>query len=350
MPKGRDEMGTQALMAGDIGGTKTILALYASDKGLCEPLRKETFSSSAYESLEQMIGEFLAQSGHTIDCAVFGVAGPVVGRSARITNLPWIIDAGSIGSQLDTGHAYLLNDLQAVALGIPLLEPSDILTLNHGIKDEHGPIAVIAPGTGLGEAYLTWDGTRYLAHASEGGHCDFAPRDQREQELLAYLLERFDHVSYERVCSGSGIPNIYAFLRDKGYCEEPSWFALELDKAKDVTILIRETAQSATRGCDLCRETLALFVSILGAEAGNLALKTLPTGGLYLGGGLSPRIIPSLQGKAFLDAFFSKGRLSDILRRMPVHVILNTDIGLMGAAAYGMDVIQNRHEQEACTP
>jgi glucokinase len=329
------------LIAGDIGGTKTILALYSLENGLHEPLDRRSFPSAAYGCLEDIIREFLGPLPQRIDCATFGVAGPVVGNTARITNLPWVIDARSIGSLLGTMHAYLLNDLEAVALGIPLLQPGDLHVLNAGEPSDTGPVAVIAPGTGLGEAYLTWDGSRYRAHASEGGHADFAPKNAREMELLAYLLERHDHVSYERICSGSGIPNIYAFLRDKGYCEEPAWLADELKEAPDATILIRETAQDKTRSCALCKETLSMFVSILGAEAGNLALKVLPTGGIYLAGGIPPRIIEMLEGPSFLDAFLAKGRLSPILKRMPIQVILHTDIGLTGAAGFCMDVVHD---------
>ncbi len=331
----------KALIAGDIGGTKTILALYSTDKGPREPVRRASFPSAAYAGLEDIVGEFLAGVQEKILGAAFGVAGPVIDGSARITNLPWTISSVSIGSMLGTGKVFLLNDLQAVALGIPQLTKSDLHTLNTGEPDPSGPKAVIAPGTGLGEAYLTWDGLHYRAHASEGGHADFAPRNARETGLLAYLMERFYHVSYERVCSGSGIPNIYSFLRDVCSLEEPTWLAERLAKAPDPTIAIRETAQDPDHSCDLCRQTMRMFVDILGAETGNLALKLLPTGGIYLAGGLPPRILSMLEDGAFLDAARAKGRLSTMVHRMPVHVILNTDVGLIGAAGYGLENIRN---------
>ena len=327
------------LMAGDVGATKTSLALYSKVRGLRDPIARSTFPSASYETFEDLTNEFLAQSDARVACMVLGVAGPVEGGTARITNLTWVIDTDLLSSISGAGRIHLLNDLEAVALGIPLLGEADLHVLNKGQPSEHGPMAIIAPGTGLGEAYLTWDGSRYRAHASEGGHSDFAPRDLKEMALLEYLLGRYEHVSYERICSGSGIPNIYAFLKDKGYHKEPAWLAEELSKTSDPTVVIRETAQDSQRTCDLCRETLKMFVSILGAETGNLALKLLPTGGIYLGGGISPRIIEMLENGMFLNAFLSKGRLSRILNRIPISVILNTDIGLLGAAGFGMDIM-----------
>jgi glucokinase len=329
----------ELLMAGDVGATKTTLALYSKERDLRDPIARSTFSSASYKCFEDLINDFLVQSGASIACMALGVAGPVEGGTARITNLTWVIDTDRLSSMFGAGQIHLLNDLEAVALGIPLLDEGDLRVLNEGQPTKHGPMAVIAPGTGLGEAYLTWDGSRYQAYASEGGHSDFAPRDLKEIALLEYLLERYSHVSYERICSGSGIPNIYAFLRDKGYHKEPAWLAEELSRSSDPTVVIRETAQSSQRTCGLCRETLRMFVSILGAETGNMALKLLPSGGIYLGGGISPRIIEMLEDGVFLNAFFSKGRLSRILNRIPISVILNTDIGLLGAASFGMDTM-----------
>ncbi|MCU0575394.1 MAG: glucokinase [Desulfobacterota bacterium] len=331
----------KVMVAGDVGGTKTILALYSPGKGPREPLVRSSFPSSSHAGLEDLLVDFLADVQEKVDGAVFGVAGPVVGGSARITNLTWTIDASSLGSVLGTGRIHLLNDLEAVALGIPLLSGDDFHTIHRGEPVPHGPIAVIAPGTGLGEAYLTWDGKGYRAHASEGGHSDFAPRDTREADLLAFLLRRFDHVSYELVCSGSGIRNIYAFLRESGRYEEPAWLAQRLRNEPDPTIVIREAAQDIARPSEICRETMRMFVSILGAETGNLALKFLPTGGIYIGGGLPPRILSMIDDVTFIEAYLAKGRLSPVVSRIPVHVILNTDVGLIGAAGYGMGIMQN---------
>jgi glucokinase len=229
-----------------------------------------------------------------------------------------------------------LNDLEAIAEAIPILQAVDLETLREGNPAPEGTIAIIAPGTGLGEAFLTWEETRYRAHPSEGGHTNFGPRNEQELDLLRYLLQRFHNVSYERVCSGSGVPNIYAYLRDSGHAEEPPWLAEQLAEAQDPTPVIFDAAKDESRSCELCRATRDMFVSILGAEAGNLVLKVMATGGLYLGGGIPPRILPYLTTGRFMDAFLSKGRLSNILDDVPVHVILNLNAGLLGAANHGL--------------
>ena len=221
------------LIAGDIGGTKTILALFTSEDGPEKPLYEDTRPSGSYGSLEAVVREFTDRHGVTdVDRAVFGVAGPVMGERARITNLSWEIDASRLRKEFGLRRVKLINDLQAVAYGIALLRDEDLFTLNRGVADSTGPKAVIAAGTGLGEAYLTWDGRHYIAHASEGGHTEFGPSNALELELLKYLMERFDHVSYERVCSGTGIPNIYSFLKDTGIHDEPGWFAERLAGAR----------------------------------------------------------------------------------------------------------------------
>jgi glucokinase len=221
---------------------------------------------------------------------------------------------------------------------VPFLEAADLHTLNEGQPAPGGVIAVIAPGTGLGEAFLTWDGSRYRAHASEGGHTDFAPTNALEAGLLRYLLGRFEHVSYERVCSGRGLPNIYAYLKDSGYAEEPPWLAEQLASVEDPNPIIVNAALYGERPCELCVAMLNTFVSILGTEAGNLALKVLATGGVYLGGGIPPRILPALEQEEFIEAFRRKGRMSDLLARVPVHVILNPKVALLGAACHGLEL------------
>jgi glucokinase len=324
------------LLAGDIGGTKTSLAIFSSESGPRAPLVEATFPSADHASLEALVREFLSQVDLEVERASFGVAGPVVGGKATVTNLPWVIQETQLEEALNLSPVRLLNDLEAIANGVPVLEPTDLHTLNEGQPAPGGAIAVIAPGTGLGEAFLTWDGSRYRAHASEGGHASFAPMDSLEVELLCYLQRRFDHVSCERVCSGIGLPNIYAFLRDTGYAEEPDWLAEELATADDLTPLIVKGALDDESPCELCIATLNTFVSTLGAEAGNLALKALATGGVYLGGGIPPRILPALEQEQFMEAFRRKGRMSDLLARMPVHVILNPKVALLGAACHGL--------------
>jgi glucokinase len=288
--------------------------------------------------LEALVGEFLSQVNLKPKRASFGVAGPVVADQARITNLPWVIQKNQLRSSLNLLSVSLLNDLVAIANAVPWLEADDLHTLNEGVSDPTGTIAVIAPGTGLGEAFLTWDGSRYRAYASEGGHTDFAPISMLEIGLLSYLLDRYQHVSYERVCSGKGIPNIYAYLKDSGYAEEPAWLAEQLAEVKDPTPIIVNAALNDERACVLCNATLSTFVSILGTEAGNMALNMLATGGVYLGGGIPLRILPALEEEFFMQAFQSKGRMQTLMARIPIHVILNPKVALLGAACYGLEM------------
>jgi glucokinase len=325
------------LLAGDIGATKARLAIFSPERGARAPLSEATFPSLRFPNLESLVRQFLAQADVRVERATFGVAGPVVGGRATITNLSWVIDKTELQSGLNLSSVRLLNDLEAIGYGVPLLDAEDLHTLNVGQAVPRGAIAVIAPGTGLGEAFLTWNGTRYQSHATEGGHTDFAPTDARQTGLLSYLLERFDHVSYERVCSGMGLPNIYAYLKDSGYAEEPAWLAEDLASADDPTPVIVTAALDSQERCDLCVATLDVFVSILGAEAGNLALKVLATGGVYLGGGIPPRILSALEERRFIESFRSKGRFSELMSRLPVHVILNPKVALLGAACHGLE-------------
>jgi len=326
------------LLAGDIGGTKTNLAVFSPEDGPRAPLAEATFPSADYPSLEALVREFLSQVSLSVERASFGVAGPVVASRATITNLPWVMEETQLQETLNLSSVRLLNDLNAIAHAVPFLEPADRHTLNAGQQAPDGAMAIVAPGTGLGEAFLTWDGTRYRPHASEGGHADFAPTHPLEVELLRYLQGRFERVSYERVCSGRGLPNIYAYLKDSGYADEPAWLTEQLAAADDPTPIIVNTALDSQKGCELCVATLNAFVSILGAEAGNLALKVLASGGVYLGGGIPPRILPALEQQRFIEAFRRKGRMSDLLARVPVHVILNPKVALLGAACHGLEL------------
>jgi len=326
------------LIAGDIGGTKTTLALYDSGAGTRRPIVEKTYESSSYGSFEDVIRAFMSDfSLSDIHHASFGVAGPIMGDRAEITNLKWVIEKSSLLQQLGFSDILLINDLEAVAHSIDILTSTDLEVINEGSPVTHGPRAVIAPGTGLGEAYLSWDGSRYVPHASEGGHTEFGPSNAMEIELLSYLLKKFDHVSYELVCSGIGIPNIYDFLKDTGRYQEPEWLADKIKKSPDRTPAIRIEAYESETRSEICRAAMEMFISILGAEAGNLGLKVMATGGIYVGGGISPRIMPALREGTFLNAFFRKGRLSKVIRTMPVSVILNSGAGLMGAAAAGFN-------------
>ncbi len=324
------------LVVGDIGGTKTDLAVFSSEAGPGKPLAEATFHSAAYGSLELLLHEFLDRAKLPVDSGSFAVAGPVVAGRAKVTNLPWVIDEERLRAGLGLGSVRLWNDLEAVAYGVLFLGPEDLATLNDAKPQPGGAIAVVAPGTGLGEAYLTWDGSRYKPHPSEGGHTDFAPTNDLQVGLLRYLLGQHEHVSYERVCSGIGLPSIYGYLRASGHAPEPPWLAERLAAAEDHTPVIVEAALDTTRRCELCVATLDTFVSILGAETGNLALKVLSTGGIYLGGGIPPKILPILKQHWFMQAFLDKGRMSNLLAAMPIHVITNPKAARLGAACLGL--------------
>ncbi len=323
------------LLAGDVGGTKTNLAIFSSHAELRKPVLEATLPSASYSSLEALVADFLAQATFPIERASFGVAGPVIDGKAKITNLPWIMDEAHLQQELHVEKVTLVNDLVAMANAVPLLEADDLYTLNEGQPEPNGTLAIIAPGTGLGEAFLTWDGSRYRTQPSEGGHTDFAPTNAAEIELLRYLLGKFDHVSFEQVCSGIGLPHVYAYYRDCGQYEEPSWLAEQLAEAKDRTPIIIKNALSVDSPVALCVATLKMFAVILGAEAGNLALKVLATGGVYIGGGIPPRILSLLKDNLFMQAFEHKGRFSSMLSSVPVHVVLNNKIALLGAAHNG---------------
>jgi len=329
------------LLAGDIGGTKTALAVISRAAGIRSPLAEATFPSAQYPSLEALVQEFLSGVGLVVDRACFGVAGPVIEGHATITNLPWSIDERQLRSCLGLRVASLLNDLAAVSHAVPTLGHTELHTINAGHPSPCGALAVIAPGTGLGESFLTWEGEGYRPHPSEGGHASFAPVGPEQLALAQYLTAQFDHVSAERVCSGMGIPNIYAFYRDSGRARAPEWLAQKLAASADPTPVIVSAALDAEEPCGLCTATMDTFMAILGAEAGNLALKVMATGGVYLGGGIPIRILPLLMNGRFMEAFRSKGRLSSVLDRCPVHVILNPKAALLGAAQHGLDALSH---------
>ncbi|HTZ41180.1 MAG TPA: glucokinase [Syntrophales bacterium] len=324
------------LLASDIGGTKLHFGIFSKERGPRRPLVEAIYRSSDFKSLEEATRRFLEETGPRITRAVFGVAGPVVGGSSQITNLPWVIDEVRLRKALKIPAVRLVNDVEAIASFVPFLRGSDLVTLQRGAPARRGSMAVIAPGTGLGEAWLAWDGQGYRAYPSEGGHADFAARSEMEDELLAYLRDRHGHVSYELVCSGIGIVNIYRFLRDKGHAKEPDWLSRDLARLADPVPVIVEKALDPENSCDICVRALDLFASVLGAEAGNLALKIMATGGVYLGGGIPPRILPFLKENHFTEAFLRKGRMRDLMARIPVHVISNPKTALLGAAALGL--------------
>lgn len=324
------------LLAGDVGGTKIDLAVFDPAVGLRAPLARAELPSADYPGLAAAVRAFLAGVQLPIERGSFAVAGPVLAGRARTTNLPWTLDEAELARDLGLRRVTLLNDLEAIARAVPLLGAADLHELNAGAALPGGAIAVIAPGTGLGEAFLTAEGDRYRAHPSEGGHTDFAPLTPLQRGLLEYMQARFDHVSYEMVCSGVGVPHLYAYLRERVAAPESPDLARDLAAAPDQTRLIVGAGLDPDRPDPLCAATLALFVEILAAEAGNLALKVLATGGVYLAGGLALRALPLLAGDHFAAAFRRKGRFTDFLAALPVRLIL-APAALLGAAARGME-------------
>ena len=295
------------LLAGDIGGTKTVLALFEdAGTGLpIQPIIEKTYPSSEFSALEQIIEKFMAEVDADITAASFGVAGPVVNGRSQITNLPWIIEEQNLQNLLGIETVTLLNDLEAIANGVPYLQTNDVVILKDGVKEERSAIGIVAPGTGLGEAFLVWTGERYESFPSEGGHASFGPRSSLQVDLLNFMSAKFDHVSYERVCSGSGLPNLYQFFKETNRFEEPSWLAKELERSPDKTPVIVQHA--VQKNANICVATLNLFFEILAGEAANMALKLLATGGIYLGGGIPPRLISQLQASNFIEVFQKKG-------------------------------------------
>jgi len=319
------------ILAGDIGGTNTRLA-FADEKAGCLTLVAEaTFSSREHASLESVLRKFLSAHPIPITRAAFGIAGPVRHGRCDATNLPWVVDSHLVAREIGLERVGLINDLEANAYGVAALQREDFVLLNEGAVNAEGNAAIISAGTGLGQAVLYWDGRQHHPFATEGGHADFAPRNHLEMALLEYLMKQFQRVSYERVVSGPGLLSIYRFLRDTGRGEEPQWLA-ERMREQDPSAVI---SQSALRGeSELCAQALDLFVTLYGAEAGNLALKVMATGGVYLGGGIAPKIVEELKAPAFLNAFMSKGRMRPLLEAMPVRVILNQKTALLGAARF----------------
>jgi glucokinase len=326
------------ILAGDVGGTKVHLALYNFEEGRLKSIRDQKFPAHEFGSLDEVVNRFLTPGDSNdikrseILAACFGCPGPVRDGRLKLTNLPWTLDVRDLAQSLQIEHIFLINDLEANGYGIPELAPDKIFTLHEGDLKAEGHRGLIAAGTGLGEALLIWDGKTHRPIPSEGGHCDFAARSTREIALLEYLRSTLKgRVSFERVVSGLGIKNIYAFLRDVEKLGEPEWLRTRL-AAEDPNAVIGQCAEDGSSS--ICFETMKTFASAYGAEAGNIALKVLATGGIYLGGGIAPKILKTLQNGAFIQAFLDKGRLSPLLQAIPVRVILDDSCALLGAAAY----------------
>jgi glucokinase len=325
--KGAEE--SRKVLAGDVGGTKTDLGLFSVEGCRLRTVREERFINKDYKGPGDVIKEFLgSNSAREIAAATLGVAAPVEGNKASLTNISWIIDGEDIKERFGIKKVELINDLVATGWGLPLLSTGDLVVLQQGMPRK-GNAALIAAGTGLGETILFWDGTTLTPSASEGGHTDFAPRDPIETGLLEFLIKRYGHVSYERVLSGTGLKNIYDFLKEsKGLKESPG--LNERFEKEDPASVISDEAEKG--GDETCREALESFISIYGAEAGNLALKAMAVGGVYVGGGIAPKIIKPLKKGGFMEAFTFKGRFKGFLTNIPVYVILNARTALLGAA------------------
>jgi glucokinase len=343
------------ILAGDIGGTKTHVALYEWTTARIDPLRLETFHSADFASLEELLAEFLAPpqpplamdqleqakqedaspsseapATLSIEAACFGVAGPVFDNHSRTTNLPWVVDGPALSKRFEIPHVQLINDLEAMAYGILLVRPDELVTLNVGTPPSYQQaIALLAAGTGLGESILFWDGSRYRPMPSEGGHADFAPNSDQEIDLLRHVRSQYLHVSYERVLSGPGLVAIYEYLRDSKK-NEPTWLAEKI-KAGDAAA---EIAEAGLKGqAEIAKQALDLFASIFGAEAGNLALKAMAINGVYLGGGIAPKLLAKLKDGTFMKAFTNKGRYKRLMSQIPVYVVTNQATALLGSAA-----------------
>ncbi|MFO0731656.1 MAG: glucokinase [Nitrospiraceae bacterium] len=355
------------ILAGDIGGTKTNLALYDWTTERVEPVRMDSFHSSDYQSLEEIVDEFLhpdtthsggrrrswrageeheaersapaAPESLKIRAASFGVAGPVIDNRCQTTNLPWVVDGAALGKKFDIPHVRLLNDLEATAHGILLLRPDELVVLNAGTPPKtKQALALIAAGTGLGESILFWDGSRYRPMPSEGGHSDFAPNSDNEIELLRHLRGSYLHVSYERIVSGPGLHAIYEYLRDTKK-NEPTWLAEKIKVGNPAA----EIAEAGLKGqADIAKQALDLFSTIYGAEAGNLALKALTLDGVYVAGGIAPKLLKKLQDGSFMRGFTNKGRYKRLMSQIPVRIVMNDKAGLLGAASVAAQLGQKR--------
>ncbi|SDL91589.1 glucokinase [Catalinimonas alkaloidigena] len=323
------------VLAVDVGGTKTDVALVRFAEGRATPLAQHTYASAAYASLIELLDHFRTMAPAP-DRLSLGVAGPVVAGKAQTTNLPWTVDAAQLSQHWNGIPVSLLNDLEASAYGLAALPAHDFAVLCPGTPSAEGNAAILSPGTGLGEAGLFWDGERYRPFPTEGGHADFAPRTEQDARLWRYLREQFGHVSWERLVSGPGLVNIYTFLKEVERRPVPAWLA---DHPSDASLAKAISEGAMRQQCPICLETMQLFVHYLAQEAANLVLKLKATGGLFIGGGIVPRIRPLVTPDAFLPRFLQVGRLRPLLEKVPVYVVLNQQTALWGAAQYGAHAV-----------
>lgn len=320
------------ILAGEIGATRTRLAAFEKEGSRLQLVVEKTYLSQEHNNLSEIIAGFIKGEGVGVHQACFGVAGPVRHGRSKISNLPWVIDARDLAKQLLLDSVGMLNDLEAYAYGIDGLDSKDLVTLNEGSEDAEGNRAVISARTGLGVAGLYWDGFRHHPFGCEGGHSDFAPRSALEMELLAYLQKKYGRISCERLLSGPGIKNIYDFLRDSKKAEEPQWLKDQMGAAADPPALISQLAAEGKAA--ICDQTMTIFVSIYGAETGNVALNFMSTGGIFIGGSVAAKNVPRMKDPVFMQSFLDKGRMESLLKDMPVTIVLNDDSGIIGAARY----------------
>ncbi|MEA5487981.1 MULTISPECIES: glucokinase [Pseudanabaena] len=348
------------ILAGDIGGTKTLLRVAEKNPDGFTVLYEQRFAGADYASFSDVLGEFIETAKINLgelpilSAACFGIAGPVRDRRSQLTNLGWSFDSDRLAEEFNIAKVSLINDFVAVGYGVLGLQPHDLYTLQEGIVKARSPIGVIGAGTGLGEAYLGWNGDRYDVYATEGGHTDFAPRNNLEIELLQYLLKRHERVSVERVASGMGIVAIYQFLRDHQFAPESDEIAEKVRswEAGDLSVnAAAAIADAALANCGvnsetnidhvdhLATQTMQMFVEAYAAEVGNFALKLIPNGGLYIAGGIAPKILPLLQDGRFLQILKNKGRVSPVLEDIPIYIVLNPEVGLIGAMLYSASLV-----------
>jgi len=330
------------ILVGDIGGTHSRIALFSEEGGGLRLFCENIYFSRDHRSLEEIIDIFLGKESGNIQSACFGIAGPVLHGRVAASNLAWVVDAEELSRRTGVEAVWLVNDLEAHASGIDDLGADDLVSLNSASQPGEGNAALIAAGTGLGEAGMYWDGKRRRVFAGEGGHADFAPRTDLEIALHQYLMRKFGHVSCERVLSGPGLQNIYDFIRDSRTEEEPPWLKEEMSRSGEPVALIGKYGLEGKAA--ICERALDTLAGIYGAEAGNLALKLLATGGVFISGGIAAKILPKLRSSIFLEAFTAKGRMKGLLEAIPVKVIINDKVGLIGAARYA---VTRRAENES---
>lgn len=320
------------ILAGEIGATRIRVAAFETEGNRLNRVVEKIYMSQENESLAQVLADFILTEGIPVDSACFGVAGPVRNGTSKISNLPWTIDSRELAQQLKLPNVGLLNDLEAYAYGIDGLESKDFVTLSGGSDDAEGNRAVISARTGLGMAGLYWDGFRHHPFACEGGHATYSPMNEEQTDLVKYLLGKYGHVSRERVLSGPGLKNIYEFLRDTGRAEEPAWLRDQMNHASDQPALISRLGME--RKAPICEQAVSIFVAVYGAITGDCALSFMSTGGIFIGGSIAAKIVPAMQDPVFLTSFQAKGRMQNLLKDIPVKIVLNDDSGIIGAARY----------------